>query len=78
MHARELLDLASILSAHGSVLIPYPQPLADRGMERYWTAAKCRMDRWGYGLKQAAQHLAAEDFLWFYHFCLKVVPARKT
>jgi hypothetical protein len=60
MHARELLDLASILSAHAPVLIRHTAPLSDRGMERYWTAAKCRLDRWGLSLKQAIQRVGGE------------------
>lgn len=65
MHARELLDLASILSAHAPVLIRYAVPLPDRGMERYWTAAKCRMDRWGRNLKQAIQRGVDEGPEWY-------------
>jgi hypothetical protein len=64
MHARELLDLASILSAHAPVLIRHAAPLADHGMERYWTAAKCRMDRWGRSLRQAVQRSNQEGLSW--------------
>jgi len=50
MHARELVDLASVLSAHGSMLIRHPGPLAHAGLEEYWIASKCRLDRWSHRL----------------------------
>jgi len=51
MHARELIELAAIVSAHGPVLIRGSQPLSPSGVEQYWTASKCRLDRWGHSLK---------------------------
>jgi hypothetical protein len=60
MHARELVELASILSAQGPLLLRdsfqgciTPQ-LSDQGMQQYWTASKCRFDRWARNLKTFA------------------------
>lgn len=52
MHARELVDLACVLAAHGSVLVRQPGPLAQAGLEEYWISAKCRLDRWSHRLSR--------------------------
>jgi hypothetical protein len=54
MHARDLMELAAIVSAHGPVLVD-AQSLSERQIEQYWTASKCRLDRWGRSLKQFVQ-----------------------
>ena len=51
MHARELVELAAIVSAHGPVLIRGTKNLSTTAIEQYWTASKCRLDRWGRSLK---------------------------
>jgi hypothetical protein len=54
MHARELVDLACVLSAYGSVLVRQPGPLARPGLDEYWIASKCRLDRWSHRLSRSA------------------------
>jgi hypothetical protein len=54
MHARELVELASILSAQGPVLIRSSTQLSNNGVQQYWTASKCRLDRWARNLKSFA------------------------
>ncbi len=51
MHARELVELAAIVSAHGPVLIRGTRQLSATSIEQYWTASKCRLDRWSRSLK---------------------------
>jgi hypothetical protein len=51
MHARELVELAALVSAHGAVLIRTTGRLSASGVEQYWSASKCRADRWSRGLK---------------------------
>ena len=51
MHARELVELAAILSAQGPVMIRDTQRLSGTGLQDYWTASKCRLDRWSRSLK---------------------------
>ena len=46
MHARELVELAAIVSAHGPVLIRGTPRLSSSGVQQYWTESKCRLDRW--------------------------------
>ena len=65
MHARELVELAAILSAQGPVLVRsragYSRSgsacgwqLSSHGAQQYWTASKCRLDRWGRNLRSFA------------------------
>ncbi len=46
MHARELVELASLLSAQGPMLVRDAAQLSGQGVQQYWTASKCRLDRW--------------------------------
>lgn len=55
MHARELIELAAIVSAHGPVLIQNGERIATDGIEQYWTTSKVRLDRWAFRLKSFAQ-----------------------
>ena len=59
MHARELVELAAIVSAHGPVLVRGTRHLSATSLEQYWTASKCRLDRWGRSLKGFVSY--AED-----------------
>ncbi len=51
MHARELVELAAIVSAHGPVLVRGRGQVSECGVEQYWVASKCRLDRWHRALK---------------------------
>ena len=54
MHARDLVELAALVSLHGPLLIHSPFPLPRSPLQQYWSASKCRLDRWGKTLKQLA------------------------
>jgi hypothetical protein len=54
MHARDLVELAAIVSAHGPVLVQNGRQLSAASIGQYWTASKCRLDRWGRSLKGLA------------------------
>ncbi len=60
MHARDLVELAAIVSAHGPVLIRGTRHLSASGIEQYWTQSKCRLDRWGRSLKSFADQADAD------------------
>ena len=64
MHARELVELAAIVSAHVPVLIRGTERLSATGIEQYWTASKCRLDRWGRSLKSFSAKAAGAGPLW--------------
>ena len=51
MHTRELVELAAILAAHGPARIRSGQPFGESGLRQYWSAARCRFDRWASALK---------------------------
>lgn len=59
MHARELVELAAIVSAHGPTLIEGRARLSRSGINQYWTASKSRLDRWGQSLNRF--HRAVES-----------------
>jgi len=61
MHARELVELASILSAQGPMLIRSTPQLSSHGVQQYWTASKCRLDRWARNLKSFAADASQGD-----------------
>ena len=61
MHARELVELASILSAQGPMLIRGTPQLSSHGVQQYWTASKCRLDRWARNLKSFAADASQLD-----------------
>ena len=54
MHARELIELAALVSAHGPVLVQSGERISAEGIEQYWTTSKVRLDRWGRSLKEFA------------------------
>jgi hypothetical protein len=51
MHARELIELAALVSAHGPVLVQSDAQINARGIEQYWTSSKIRLDHWTRTLK---------------------------
>jgi hypothetical protein len=55
MHASELIELATIVSAQGPALIRSGARIPADGIEQYWTASKVRLDRWAWRLKRIAE-----------------------
>lgn len=55
MHARDLVEFAALLASNGSAVIEYAGRLSDSGLEQYWTATKCRHERWSRDLKEFSQ-----------------------
>ena len=55
MHARELIELAALVSAHGPVLLQSDVEISAHGIEQYWTSSKVRLDRWIRSLKSFTQ-----------------------
>lgn len=52
MHASELVELAALVATHGRTLLFQVRDISPPGMQQYWSAAKCRLDRWSRSLKQ--------------------------
>jgi hypothetical protein len=59
MHARELAELAALVAIHSPLIVRGSGRIPPSLSERYWTASKCRLDRWLRVLKQLAS--AAEQ-----------------
>lgn len=55
MQSRELVELAALLACHGPSLLLGSGRLSTAAMDRYWTASKCRLDRWSRALKLLRQ-----------------------
>jgi hypothetical protein len=51
MHARELIELAALVTAHGPVLVRTSGRISESSIRQYWTASKSRLDRWGWTLR---------------------------
>lgn len=58
MHSRELVELAALVAVHSPLIVEGAGDVAQSASEQYWTASKCRIDRWLRLLKQLA--VAAE------------------
>jgi len=54
MHARELLELAALVAEHGAVLIEGWGPIPEGSVAAYWSASRCRLNRWHRELKRFA------------------------
>lgn len=46
MQSVELIELAALVACHASSFVRTTKNVAEVELERYWTASKCRQDRW--------------------------------
>ena len=65
MHTRELIDLAAFVAAQGPILVHSTRQVSTSALAQYWTASKCRLDRWSRSLgclhRQPPQELADSE-----------------
>jgi hypothetical protein len=54
MQARELVELGAFVAVHGPVMVQGAGRVAQGAVEQYWTAARCRTERWLRILRQMA------------------------
>jgi hypothetical protein len=54
MHARELVQLAEYVAHCGPQIVRSRVAIPEPALELYWTASKCRLDRWSRALKSLA------------------------
>ncbi|MBN2021193.1 MAG: hypothetical protein JW809_00220 [Pirellulales bacterium] len=52
MHACELVELAAVVASRGPAVIDGPGSPSAPGIQQYWIASRCRLDRWGRILKE--------------------------
>jgi hypothetical protein len=60
MHARDLADLAALVAVHGQQLVSASPRLLDLAMESYWTASRCRLDRWCHNIRVFEEKMAKQ------------------
>jgi len=46
MHVRELAELAGLVTLRAPALLTRPAPLFAAGLQEYWSASRCRLERW--------------------------------
>jgi hypothetical protein len=59
MQAIELIQLAAMVAVHGRLVVQSRARFPDAALELYWTASKCRQERWARALKNLSS-LAAD------------------
>ncbi|MBP85339.1 MAG: hypothetical protein CMJ64_01265 [Planctomycetaceae bacterium] len=52
MQARDLAEFAALIASNGLAVIEHADRLSDSGLDQYWTATKCRHERWSRRLKR--------------------------
>ena len=63
MHACDLVQLAALVATHGRAFAENGTQVSITALDEYWTASKCRLDRWSRTLKSfttAVHHSRAE------------------
>lgn len=54
MHVSELAELAAVVAVHTSNILAEGRRFPAAQLERYWTLAKCRLDRWGRAIRSVS------------------------
>lgn len=53
MHASQLVQMAAIVAQHGPLIAEGADEISPDDIQRYWSASKCRIDRWMSALRSA-------------------------
>lgn len=61
MIATELVDLAALIALNGRLLVLESERLVDDSLQTYWSASRCRLDRWGRGLRTSLEQAPPGD-----------------
>jgi hypothetical protein len=61
MHIRELVELAALVSSQAGCLTRGTDRISRGALEQYWSASKCRLDRWARTLKTFSASGAAQN-----------------
>lgn len=60
MQSCDLLQLAGLLAVHSQDVVRSATCTSDLTLQKYWSASRCRLDRWGRHLRTVAKGQAAE------------------
>jgi hypothetical protein len=63
MLAIELVDLAALVALNSQPLVRENPRMVNDVIHSYWSASRCRLDRWGRGLRSAEQTLPLNSHL---------------
>jgi hypothetical protein len=55
MHVRGLVELGALVAARGPLFMRPTDDLVERHVQHYWSASRCRFDRWGLEIKECAK-----------------------
>ncbi len=61
MHASQLVEIGALVASHGKNLVHGKFPQKQINSDDYWTASKCRLDRWSRTLKLFTEDLDLKD-----------------
>ncbi|MFV1964491.1 MAG: hypothetical protein ACC628_03650 [Pirellulaceae bacterium] len=61
MHVRDLVDFAAIVATHGTPRARIAKPFPEQGMRQYWSASKCRIDRWSRAIAEYSERGEADS-----------------
>lgn len=61
MHAQHLVELAAQLTDQFRGLTDAPLQLQSKGVEQYWVASRCRLDRWSSALSEHSDRMMSPD-----------------
>lgn len=59
MHARDLIDVAAQVAYQAPSFLKTLPPVSDKLLADYWSASRCRVDRWSMALRDYSQTLDA-------------------
>jgi hypothetical protein len=63
MHVRELVETSCWVADNAPAFVAFSGPIAMELIEGYWTASRCRLDRWSHALKSLSTPKAASGLL---------------
>lgn len=61
MHARDLLELAALVAVHSPALVHSGCPIPAPCVTQYWTASRCRLERWSRSLRRYSPVTTASE-----------------
>jgi len=64
VHARDLVELAGLVAMEGPAMVADQRRIAREDLQQYWSASKCRLDRWGGTLRKYQREVGELGTSW--------------
>lgn len=74
MNTRELVELAALIASQGPLCVSATGRISESGLQDYWTASKCRFDRWGRALRSFSLNAQEHGPHWAQMHAFEVQP----